>query len=882
MRRHTLALVSLVLASAMISGGFNAVRAQGCEYPLFIQQGAVDANIVFLFDSSGSMNTAVYHTAYDPFASYAGPFSGSDMNVSADGIYYPYDFDNTLTDTIPAPLVTSDMGNSARYETNYLNWVYYHADDTQRANLPQATRMIVAKPSVNNVILANPNIRFGVFKFNGTDGATRIADLGTAHATIVSQINTISGGGYTPIGESMVDIWQYLGDSGLKPIEYSCQLTFLVVVTDGLPTQDDNRELVGDADGDGEWIDDLAKYFVNNDAAPYVSGDDNHVNTYTVGFSVDANVLQDAADMGGGLYINANTPQQLSSALQKILRDIAAKISAGSSVAVVSTEGSTQNLLFRAKFLPSRWQGFLEAFELPYVDNEPPLWEAGDLLSQRTAASRTIYTTLGGSKIVLTNTYANSMVAALGVLDDIEAGEVIDWTLGEDLPGYRDRQGWKLGDIVESSPIVVGAPVGFYLYDDYLTFRAANETRLRVLYVGANDGMIHCFRESDGLELWAWIPEAVHPRLADLADFDYCHQFTMNLTPKVFDAYVGGQWRTILIAGQKEGGDAYLALDITDPGSPEYLWETQLPGMNGSWATPEIARVQSLGTTVAFVGTGPDTTNGQAWLKGIDLEDGSLVYDQMLSDNAGTTMNKTTSARAIDTDYDGWHDLIYAADMEGSLWRVDLSSGTFDVTELYAGSYQQPVTAAPILTIDYNDDVMLYFGTGRYLENTDFANVDPQSFYNVIDNHSGVTVTRMDLIDETTTITPVSATDRGWYIDLENQAGERCISQAALVAGFVYFTTFVPTFDACAAGGFSWLYAANFRNASGDDGDDDETNDTITDRLEVIGAGVATRPVIDVANEEVIIQGSDTRIHISDARGIIRHLVVRSWRQRYD
>jgi hypothetical protein len=53
----------------------------------------------------------------------------------------------------------------------------------------------------------------------------------------MSQINGISGGGYTPIGESMVDIWQYLTSFTYKPIQYTCQFTFLVVVTDGLPTQ---------------------------------------------------------------------------------------------------------------------------------------------------------------------------------------------------------------------------------------------------------------------------------------------------------------------------------------------------------------------------------------------------------------------------------------------------------------------------------------------------------------------------------------------------------------------------------------------------------------------------------------------------------------------
>ena len=83
------------------------------------------------------------------------------------------------------------------------------------------------------------------------------------------------------------------------------------------------------------------------------------------------------------------------------------------------------------------------------------------------------------------------------------------------------------------------------------------------------------------------------------------------------------------------------------------------------------------------------------------------------------------------------------------------------------------------------------------------------------------------------------------------------------------------------AGGASWLYNGKWRNAAADDGDQDDSNDTTTDRVEAIGEGIATKPVVDLVNEKVIVQGSDTRIHVKDTKGIIRQLIVRSWRQLY-
>jgi hypothetical protein len=85
----------------------------------------------------------------------------------------------------------------------------------------------------------------------------------------------------------------------------------------------------------------------------------------------------------------------------------------------------------------------------------------------------------------------------------------------------------------------------------------------------------------------------------------------------------------------------------------------------------------------------------------------------------------------------------------------------------------------------------------------------------------------------------------------------------------------------CTVGGKSFLYAVKFRNGAGFDDDDDDSNDTTDGRITDLGDGIATKPVIDLINQKVLVQGSDTRIHVEDTRGEVRLLTVRSWRQQY-
>jgi len=908
MRKQHIIGMSLVVTSlvGVFVGALSLLpaRAAVCEYPLFIQQGSVDANVMFLFDDSGSMNEAIAHDAYDPTRTYTGTLTTTrDYYVGTDGWYSRRSFRTGAPTTPTAYLVDSDQGEDGIYTGNYLNWVFQYATSAQRAAIPRFTRIQMAKAAVNDIIAnMSGNVRYGVYRFNDDDGGTLVASLGTAGATIITRVNAIRGSGWTPLGETLADIADYFRTDP-DAIQYDCQRNFVVVVTDGYPTQDHDFTTdlgndytdpsedtpnstcssIGapnpDSDDCSGYLDDVALWMRTNDMRDDMDGRQ-YVNTYTVGMNVDAPILDETAIDGDGAYFVANNAAQLSASLQDVLRDILNRISSGAAVAVVSTEGQADDYLFRGKFLPTSWAGYLEAFVLPYNTGDTPAWEAGDLLSQRSPSTREIITSVGGVQQDFTAANVNNLYGAMGVANSTIGTNVINWTRGENVTGYRDRKGWILGDIVESAPVTVGRPMGTHTFNDYRAFRNANAGRERAIYVGSNDGMVHGFLAATGEELWAYVPNSKLSFLDDIAATNYCHAFSVNGTPRVVDAYVQGKWRTVLIEGLKQGGSTYFALDVTDPRNPEFLWEIDLADVSESWAQVEVARVEYLDKWVGFIGSGPDETTGEAYLIAIDLEDGSLIQSDLLSTLTGET-NMATACKAVDLDFDGWHDVMYLGDLAGNLWRVALDGNDIDPELLFKTEPGQPIQAQPIVTVDYTGHVFLYFGTGRYLDNSDFSTTDLQTFYCLVDDHGGTTISRTsDLVDQTDSVSPVEGF-RGWFIDLEVAAGERVTEPDALVAGIIYFTTFAPSDVVCTAGGTSYLYAVKFRNGAGFDDDDDDSNDTTDGRVTDLGDGIATKPVIDIVNQKVLVQGSDTRIHVEDTLGQVRLLTVRSWRQQY-
>ena len=102
--------------------------------------------------------------------------------------------------------------------------------------------------------------------------------------------------------------------------------------------------------------------------------------------------------------------------------------------------------------------------------------------------------------------------------DAVEAAQWIAWGRGEDVAGLRDRHGWILGDIVHATPVVVGGPTIFRPERPYHDFYLANQNRQKMVYIAANDGMLHVFDEDSGREYFSYIPRLVYRKCEEAAE----------------------------------------------------------------------------------------------------------------------------------------------------------------------------------------------------------------------------------------------------------------------------------------------------------------------------------------------------------------------------
>lgn len=292
--------------------------------------------------------------------------------------------------------------------------------------------------------------------------------------------------------------------------------------------------------------------------------------------------------------------------------------------------------------------------DLGFLDGR--CWDAGKKLAMSEPKQRCLFTTIDGTMTRLddkTSTCSASfytdlpdngtrLAAALGntinfnndnQTNDNDAKALLRWLRGEWDTSWadvaRNRQGWPLGDIVYSTPVVVGPPsigsVDPHIAGDcscscsgtateidacakkcFYCFRQKHSTRKKMVYVGANDGMLHAFVvgvwDNDtsswvydpanenygaqiGKELWAYVPSNLLAELKNLAKADYghpsgcAHRTMVDLSPVAWDVFIdhdtdgSREWRTVLLGGERGGGDVYFAVDVTDPDNPKVLWE---------------------------------------------------------------------------------------------------------------------------------------------------------------------------------------------------------------------------------------------------------------------------------------------------------------------
>jgi type IV pilus assembly protein PilY1 len=323
-----------------------------------------------------------------------------------------------------------------------------------------------------------------------------------------------------------------------------------------------------------------------------------------------------------------------------------------------------------------------------------------------------------------------------------------------------------------------------------------------------------------------------------LADADYAnrHAYSTDGAAIISDIYTGSAWKTILVAGMNAGGKGYYALDITNPGSPQILWEFKNANMGFSFGNPVIGK-RGDGTWIVAFTSGYNNADGVGRLFIVRADNGTLL-DTISTGvgNAATPSNLGKISAWVD---DGLNDntiqRIYGGDMLGNVWRFDINDilppagkDAFKMATLTAGAYTQPITTKPELGLVGTKPVV-YVGTGRYLGATDLGDLGQQSVYAIKDRLDAVylnsprnntpctfvkqTLTALDANTRSVTSNlPVDLDNNnvcGWYIDFnpsDQTPGERINVDMKLQLGVLGILTNIPEQSVCTTGGSSFIY----------------------------------------------------------------------------
>jgi type IV pilus assembly protein PilY1 len=668
-------------------------------------------------------------------------------------------------------------------------------------------------------------------------------------------------------------------------------------------------------------------------------------NPLAVGFtwptpSANSNTTVDdlwhAAYNGRGSYLSADNPVALQQALSSAITDISRRTGTAAAVAINSARLSTEAVVYLAQFNSNRWQGNLLAY--PIIDTDTgelaptPKWDAAERLDNRNFVTnpRTIFT-YSDAPSIMDGVPFQWNDLSLGMQDDLKtnaAGLADTDAVGrarlDYLRGDRSQEGTGLflrkrlsllGDIVNSGPVFVGEPTvdwpdtapfpeGANAYSEYKNGPAKD--RRKMVYVGANDGMLHAFGDDTGDEVFAYVPgifssTGIGDGLHYLTEPNYAHRFYVDQTPAVSDVYIssGGseKWHTVLVDGLRSGGRGLFALNVTDPSlfnsetnaDKVVMWEfssSDDADLGYTFSRPFIGLANN-GKWVAIFGNGyNDLGSGEASLYIVDLEggvDGSWSTGDYwkISTEVGDTVDRNGLATPAlaDVDGNGTVDRVYAGDLRGNMWVFDLSdtnANQWDVAytasstpvPLFTAPAGQPITAKPVLARHPSvpdskspsnlPNMMVYFGTGQYLVDADKTTTGTQSFYGVWDSGDDE-LTRVDLVEQTfdtsfaskvLTRNPVNyASDYGWYFDLV-ETGERSVTASIARSDTVFFNSFVPMEDPCSVGGFGYKYAVDMvTGGSPLEPTFDSNGDGVVDEQDTISNGAVTSTLVAVRQE---------------------------------
>lgn len=527
-----------------------------------------------------------------------------------------------------------------------------------------------------------------------------------------------------------------------------------------------------------------------------------------------------------------------------------------------------------------------------------------------TPATRTLYTcpttgcvagSLSTSPFNTTTISTNSTTnqSNFGVNSATALSNLINWVRGQDLSDENgdgsttDMRASIHGDVLHSRPVVVnyGGNVGIFAF------------------YGANDGVFRAVNAKQtgtgaGSELWGFIAPEFYGKFLRLYNNSPVVKFPNTVagivpTPQPKDYFFDGPigvyqqldsngvtTRVILYIGMRRGGRFIYALDVTTPNSPQFLWKrgcyTNIAGTTScddgfssigqTWSTPKIAKVKGNANPVVIFGGGYDNVAEDAEPAGTTTMGNAIYVLDAITGNivktfSGGSMTKSipSDLTVVDRDYDGYYDRVYATDMGGNVWRMDIddaSPSNWTINKLAslstATNSRKFFYPADIVPTRNFDAVLVGSGDREHPLSNSAANLVLNRFYMLKDLDTGktpsspyTTINDNDTDDDSdlfnATSTPYNQTKRGWFMNLA--IGEKVVNAPTTIAGYVHFGTNKPTPNAgtqCSNLGIAQGYTVDFLN-----GDPFPP-------VNFVGGGLPPSPVAGLVN--IIVDGVTTQV----------------------
>jgi Tfp pilus tip-associated adhesin PilY1 len=580
--------------------------------------------------------------------SYAGPYYStqqSGTSLCAQSIYNGGKFGDTTACTGPFYVPASCVENE--------NCGNPYSATAPSGHPVNCDRLSIAKRAIFSILDADGNgainsadynllgIRFGYMHYLGcsneddgnySTGCIKLmAGLTTDYSSVWNAVNpeTLVHCSATPIAASLVEATSYLTASKTGDTAASCRQKFAIMITDGADTLACNGKGTADSNNYKTRKASVAKAKALADAG---------YKLFVVGFAGDldslaVNTLNWMAYYGGttnpgatqsgntsaitpstnpcnegssndpgnatlsGYAFVASDPADLVAALTQAINTIRQATYSFSVTSVAASRTSSENYLYEASFMPRNdpfWDGYLKKYSLNSDGStNSVVWEAGQTLKTRNLSSspRNVFTLRGSFSPPYPDLGFDNppgqLKVWLGVSTGTLATNIVAYVTGSSTP-----DNWRLGDIFNSNPIVIGSPSAYYTDaldasspQAFAGFRSDNQSRQRLLVAGANDGQLHAFQaaSTDGTEQWSFIPPNLQQKLqylyhaTDPAPLSQVHTYFADGPITVADVWLGtgdgtskskSDWKTLLVFGEGRG----VRDQTNNASNTNYLW----------------------------------------------------------------------------------------------------------------------------------------------------------------------------------------------------------------------------------------------------------------------------------------------------------------------